>query len=228
MKKLYILFSLSLGLLFFSSCSKDLKPQESTAEAKGLPQTFEATLEYFEGSVLVNGKTAELGMSLHENDVLESGDDSLAELVFYNKNIMRLQANTTVSLGLQASVIQVNLKQGSLGAVFKNLSKLESSDSLRINTPVSSAGVRGTSIYVQASPDETYICDCNGVITLYDKEGRISETLEASHHEGRIIRLMGDLPIIMDGGMRYHDDSFMEDLAKRIQYTIDWETVDRS
>jgi hypothetical protein len=54
----------------------------------------------------------------------------------------------------------------------------------QLNTPNATIGIRGTGIYTEADPEQTYVCTCYGVVDLYaDNDKNSSETITSQHHD---------------------------------------------
>jgi hypothetical protein len=53
-----------------------------------------------------------------------------------------------------------------------------------IETPTVVIGVRGTGVYLEANPEETYLCTCYGIVDLTAASDQTSrETIAATHHD---------------------------------------------
>jgi hypothetical protein len=54
----------------------------------------------------------------------------------------------------------------------------------RIVTASATIGIRGTSVYVESDPEESYICTCYGTADLIPLEtAEIEETVVSEHHD---------------------------------------------
>jgi hypothetical protein len=55
---------------------------------------------------------------------------------------------------------------------------------VRMQTVVATIGIRGTGVYMESDPEQSYICTCYGVTdiaSINDKESK--ETVSATHHD---------------------------------------------
>ncbi len=137
-----------------------------------------------EGRVLVNGAPATLETRIGAADVVEtSGDGSIVFVVGQDAMLMRNNSKLVLTPEMgkqtftQGVVGNMRLLAGRLLTVFAKRRHT-------IETPTVVIGVRGTGVYLETDPQETYLCTCYGIVDLTataDKTSR--ETLETSHHE---------------------------------------------
>ncbi|MBN2535509.1 MAG: FecR domain-containing protein [Spirochaetales bacterium] len=165
-------------LLLVFSCNKKSDQAD--------PAITEAIMEFMEGEVSINDKKAETGEKIENKSIVSTGENSFCEIVFDNKNIIKIQDNTLFKLDFSKVHKSIDLKQGTLISVLKKLAVLADSDSFTITTPAAILGVRGTSFFVKADPVATYICICNGIVTVSDAENNSSEIIKSKHHSGRL------------------------------------------
>lgn len=198
------MLSLFAALLIFSSflCKKE---------------AFSGKVMFLSGSVKISGNTAAIEQIVKPGDEIITGEKGLCVIVFNDKNIIRIESKSRVKI----DGYNIDLREGTFLSVLKKLGK-----SFKITTPTTTASIRGTTFYVKVEdPDNTYFCDCNGIITVSDAEGKNKEELRASHHKGvRVSRKDGALSI-SDAGMLYHTDKDMERIAGKIGVTIDWTKI---
>lgn len=196
-----------------------------TAE-KATPRGYEGTVVYLEGDVQVNGAPAELGQKISGSFSVNTGPESVCEITFGGKNIVRINPDTVTVVNLAQQVPEINLKTGGVASVLRKLDKIAGSDSFRIRTGNAVAGVRGTVFFVQADANQTYVCACNGSVRTIDASGSNEHTIVASHHQAKVYRSSGSSTAVEDAGMLWHDDATMEALAARIGEKIDWTRID--
>ena len=142
------------------------------------------SIQTLEGKVLVNGAPATLGTRIAATDVIETGDDG--HIIFVvGKDAFLLRHNSKLVLtpemvnkGVGESIVgTMRLLAGRLLTVFAKRSHA-------IETPTVVVGVRGTGVYLEVNPEETYFCTCYGLVDLRataDKNSR--ETIESQHHD---------------------------------------------
>ena len=66
--------------------------------------------------------------------------------------------------------------------------------SVKMETLVATIGIRGTGVYMESDPEQSYICTCYGVTdigAINDKQS--SETVSATHHD-RPLYILGKAP----------------------------------
>jgi hypothetical protein len=130
-----------------------------------------------QGDVRVNGAAATLTTLIGPNDTVETGADGRIVFVV-GKDSFLMRPNSKMALkGRQSLVDSVLLLGGKLLSVFG-----KSKHQLR--TPTAIVGIRGTGVYTEADPQETYLCTCYGVVDLSASSDKgSSETIEARHHD---------------------------------------------
>ena len=90
-----------------------------------------------------------------------------------------------------------------------------------INTPTATIGIRGTGIYVEALPGETYVCTCYGVADLAAvNDPAAYETVRTEHHDQpRFVMAHGAPQMIMKAPVINHTDAeliLLESLVGRV------------
>jgi hypothetical protein len=164
-------------------------PERNTASAglfgdRPAPLPAGRSIYRLEGRVLVNGAPATLETRIGAADVVETGSDGSIVFVV-GADAMHMRNNSKLVLtpksGRQTTTQNVignmRLLAGQLLSVFAKRRHA-------IETPSVVIGVRGTGVYLEVNPEETYLCTCYGVVDLTaatDKTSR--ETIEATHHD---------------------------------------------
>jgi hypothetical protein len=117
----------------------------------GMIKTLKGT-----GSIIAQDhKTvAAVGALLHQNDTVETGDDSALGITFVDNTTMSLGPHTQITLTQYVFeprenkfALVANLTKGSLEFISGLMSKL-SPESVALHTPVGTLGVRGTRFLV--------------------------------------------------------------------------------
>ncbi|MGO9411698.1 MAG: FecR domain-containing protein [Spirochaetia bacterium] len=194
----------------------------------GQPGPRVPTITYMEGTVTVDGRPAAIGDTVPLGSVVVTSAQSLADIEFNVRNVMRLSENTTLVFNPRNLQTGSELRVGALTLVLKALPSGAFGESFLVRTPTVVAGVRGTSFFVKVeSPSSTYVCACNGVVQVLGADGRPLKELAASHHKGVRVAGSADNPQVADAPMLYHTDEDVEKVAADIGYTIDWNVVDR-
>ena len=182
------------------------------------------------GDVRVDGKVAKVGMIVKSGSTLKTGKNSVSEIVFDGKNVLKIFENSETTLDFTTQSKGIFLKTGAIASVVKRLLKFADPDRYRyaVRTPTAVAGVRGTSFYVRVeNNNSTYICCCNGVISLENSAGERLKQIEASHHSAVRFTRIEDQNFLTPEELKYHNDQGMERLSEKINVRIDWNTIDR-
>lgn len=137
-----------------------------------------------EGRVLVNGVQATLETQISATDVVETGvDGSIVFVVGQDAMLMRNNSKLVLTPQMGKQTITQNvinnmrLLAGQLLTVFAKRRHT-------IETPTVVIGVRGTGVYLETNPQETYLCTCYGIVDLTASTDKTSrETIESKHHD---------------------------------------------
>jgi hypothetical protein len=157
------------------------------------------------GEAQIDGAPALVGMDVKAGDAIVTGKG--AELVFViGRDAMMVRAGTRIELeGRRGSLLESGLRIVT-GAV---LSVFEPGKPKRINTATATIGIRGTGIYVEALPGETYVCTCYGVADLAAVDDPSAhETVHTEHHDQpRFIMAHGAPQMIVKAPVVNHTDA---------------------
>jgi len=190
----------------------------------------QAEISYLEGQVTIDNVPAAIGDRVPLGATVRTDAVSLCEIVFREKNIIRLGDQTTFVFNPSNLQVGSDLQKGALTLVLKNLVNGAAGDhSFFVRTPTAAAGVRGTSFFVKVQDaNTTYICMCNGVATLDLGADPAALDLESSHHVAYWLSADGGgASTVSKAPLLYHTDGDMEGLAAKIGVSIDWSSVDR-
>jgi len=159
-----------------------------------LPNKLPADQSIFRlsGDVQVNDKAASLQTRIGPGDSVKTAKD--AEVVYVvgeSAFIQRGASFVTVQAEQQATMVVTALRilTGALLSVFP------SRRPVRMSTQTATIGIRGTGVYIESQPKETYFCTCYGVAevaAVNDKES--TETVAASHHDKPLYILADEKP----------------------------------
>lgn len=133
------------------------------------------------GDVKVNGVAATTSTRIRPGDTIQTGDRSFAIFVV-EKDAFILRSNSSMEIPprkVKAGLVPTayTLKRG------KALSVLASRRT-NILTPSAVIGVRGTGVYVESEPEQSYVCVCYGISDLsVAGDPSVTETVAASHHD---------------------------------------------
>ncbi|MEW5733705.1 MAG: FecR family protein [Thermodesulfobacteriota bacterium] len=165
---------------------------------------FSATVADLSGSVAVlNPDRAEWiqaikDMPLTAGHVVRTGPDSFVEILLDNGSLLRLGAETELSLNELATGEEGGPVKSVLflwaGRIMSTVAKLRDSDSsYEVRTVNSVAGVRGTQFLVELpNPDETVVC-------VYEGEVDVTASAEELPHKERSVKVAAGLETMLRG-----------------------------
>jgi len=138
------------------------------------------------GSVLVNGRPADVKTPIFSGDSVETGKDS--QLIFkLNDDAFLLRANSTMRLEKKNQydplISGLRLLTGALAVAFGKGPK-------KIYAQTFTAGIRGTGIYLESTPDVSYFCTCYGsteLMTRADGGTQDKELITSTRHQSRYV-----------------------------------------
>jgi len=133
------------------------------------------------GTVKVNGKDATLDTKIGPKDTIETGKDSEAVFVVGgNSMIMRSDSQLTME-GKEESG---NLLISGLRLLTGKLLSVSRSQGIHIQTQTATIGIRGTGVYLESDPEQTYFCTCYGLADVKaTNDPSSNDTVEATHHD---------------------------------------------
>ena len=143
-----------------------------------------------EGDVKVDGAPASLDTKIGPRSTVETAGKSEVVFVSPDQKAYIVRSNSRVILetaqpdGIFSSGLR--LVAGALLSVFPRGSPVQ------LKTKTATVGIRGTGVYMEADPEQTYLCTCYGVTDVVandDPESR--DTVAASHHDRPLYILSG-------------------------------------
>ena len=133
------------------------------------------------GQVLINGQAATTESKIGAGSTIQTGKNSeVVYAVGQSAFILRADSNVLVEAPPADSLVVTGIKL----LTGKLLSVFPSRRPVSLTTRIASIGIRGTGVYMEAEPDQTYFCTCYGVAdvaALNDPESK--ETVAAKHHD---------------------------------------------
>lgn len=182
-----------------------------------LPGTASAgRLSAAAGEVRINGRRAQRGAAVKPGDTVSTGGLSQAVFVI-GKDAFMLRADSEMEIygakRVRAGVVSgLRILTGALLSVFGPGQK-------DILTATATAGIRGTGIYIEASPELTYFCTCYGKVDLADQHRQQRAQVSADYHEPHMIYAsMRDGRMMEPSTFKNHADEelvFLEALVGR-------------
>lgn len=160
------------------------------------------------GDVRVNRQPASIDTLITAGDRIETGADGLVIFVV-GQDAFLLRSNSSLQLapetasGGEAGALEraaVALMRLATGKVLSVFGKSDHT----IVTPVATIGIRGTGIYVESAPDESYVCTCYGTadITAAGDPAAVETVISTHHSAPRYVTARGE------SGTRIHAAPF--------------------
>jgi hypothetical protein len=134
-----------------------------------------------DGKVKVDGRMATLETPITYKSVIQTGADS--SIIFaVGKDAFILRSHGKLEMqGSETILTGLRLITGKLLSVF---GKRQPEQRLGVSTVVATIGIRGTGMYVESEPDQTYICTCYGTADLSsNKDEKSKETVITEYHD---------------------------------------------
>lgn len=160
------------------------------------------------GQVQVNGQAATLDTVIRASDRIETGAG--ARVVFVvGQDAFILRENSHLQLesaGGDFLIDTLRVLSGKLLSVFGKTRH-------HMSTATATIGIRGTGVYVESQPDESYFCTCYGVTDVQAADDPSQhETIHSKHHNApRYILAAGSAgPRIRPAPFKNHTDEELE------------------
>jgi hypothetical protein len=144
------------------------------------------------GDVHVNDKPADLKTRVGPGDSIRTGKDAEIVYVVGESAFVQRGASFVTVQAEQADTLLVTGMRIITGAL---LSVFPTRRPVRITTQTATIGIRGTGVYLESDPAQTYFCTCYGVAEVSatnDKES--TETVAAKHHDKPLYILADEKP----------------------------------
>jgi hypothetical protein len=143
-----------------------------------------------QGAVQVDGKNANVDSQISPGSTIETGRDG--ELVYVQgSNAYVQRANSRVVLE-KSEKPESTLSQGLRIVTGALLSVFARGTPMQIKTKTATVGIRGTGVYLETDPEQTYFCTCYGVADVSANEDPQSrDTVVAKHHDKPLYILSG-------------------------------------
>lgn len=189
--------------------SAAVAPQRASAQVFGrMPNRIPPGQSIFRisGDVQINGKAADLKSRVGPGDSIQTGKDAEVAYVVGESAFLQRGASFVTVQADQAETLLVTGMRIVTGAL---LSVFPTKRTVRITTQTATIGIRGTGVYLESDPAQTYFCTCYGlaeVAATNDKES--TETVAAKHHDKPLYILANEKPgqNIRSAPFRNHTD----------------------
>ena len=133
------------------------------------------------GKVRIDGRNATLETPITFRSVIETGADG--NIVFaVGKDAFILRSHGRLEMqGSDIILTGLRLVTGKLLSVF---GKRKPKQRLGVSTAVATIGIRGTGVYLESEPEQTYVCTCYGKADLASiADTQSKETVITKHHD---------------------------------------------
>lgn len=143
------------------------------------------------GTVTVDGKPATIDSKVGGRSTLETGKGSeIVYAVGQSAFILRGESRVVLETAQEESSILTGLRllSGKILSVFASKSPMQ----LRSST--ATIGIRGTGVYMEAEPDQTYFCTCYGVAEVASATDPESQEVVAAQHHDRPLYIVKGAP----------------------------------
>jgi len=168
--------ALSAGMFVAAGSAGILRPVHAMGK---IPDVLEPGKSIYDmrGNVTVSGNPADENTQISGTDIVETGRRSHVVFVV-GKDAFVLRSNSRLELSGSGMIVNtLRLVTGKLLSVFGKTKHT-------IKTPNATIGIRGTGVYTEAEPDQSYVCTCYGVVDLYaDNDKNSTETITSQHHD---------------------------------------------
>lgn len=180
--------ALAAGLFSNAVCGREAAAQVLGARPAPLPPG--KSIYRIEGEVLVNGQPATPDTPISASATIETGKNSeVVYVVGESAFLQRSESHVTLETKEADSMI-VSATQLLTGKI---LSVFPSGRPVRMTTKSASIGIRGTGVYTESDPEQTYFCTCYGtadIVAANDPTSR--ETVVSRHHDRPLYILAGE------------------------------------
>ena len=133
------------------------------------------------GQVLINGQAATPDSKVGGGSTIQTGrNGEIVYAVGESAFILRSDSQVVVESPPTDSLVVSGIKL----LTGKLLSVFPSRRPVQLTTRIASIGIRGTGVYMEADPDQTYFCTCYGVADVSAvNDPQSKETVAAKHHD---------------------------------------------
>ncbi|MGE5617173.1 MAG: hypothetical protein ACM3X5_09675, partial [Bacillota bacterium] len=134
-----------------------------------------------QGQVQVDGQSATLQTPVTPTSTIETGKD--AEIVFVQGQTSYIQRGNSRVVLERPSEPQSGFAAGLRLIAGALLSVFPKGTPQQLRTKTATVGIRGTGVYLEADPEQTYFCTCYGVADVVANDDPESkDTVAATHH----------------------------------------------
>ena len=149
-----------------------------------LPATALAgKLQALDGEVTINGRLATRANEIRASDIVRTGRTGRVVMTM-GKDAFLIRANTEIEILGKPNALVLNGLRMLTGALMGVFAK---GASRQLMTATATAGIRGTGVYLEASPEQTYICTCYGTVEIEDLHHTEKRLIVSGYHAPNIV-----------------------------------------
>ena len=166
-------------------------------------QSNTSSFNQVSGTVRVNGQIATVGTPVGLGDRITTELDGEGVFIV-GADAFLVRGASEVELSGEGTVAEtLSVLTGAILGVFGSRQQ-----AMAIDTPIATAGIRGTAAYTIVEPTRSYICICYGTAELVSKAvPSAAENIQTNHHESpRYFNLPGQGAAIEPAGVIGHND----------------------
>lgn len=140
-----------------------------------------------QGMVVIDGQRANIETQVRANSLIQTGSNSRVIFVVGGDAFI-LRSNSELQLGGENFLISgMRMISGKLLSVFGKRNTPH-----RIRTLTATIGIRGTGIYVESDPEQSYVCTCYGHTLIASSEDQaVQQQVISKHHDQPLYILPG-------------------------------------
>lgn len=178
-----------------------------------------------QGDALINGQVLRPQQTVQTGDALETGPGSRLVFVIGNSSFL-VRQNTRMTVERGSTLNAVSLLRMITGAVASVWGK---GNGRLILTPTLTAGIRGTGVYTEVFPEQSYrsyFCNCYGTVDMTAGAGADSVVSRSSYHQafwGEVQPREGRF--LTPAKAINHTDEELEFLARLVNQSTAWQTM---
>ncbi|MCB2101370.1 MAG: hypothetical protein KDE22_10900 [Rhodobacterales bacterium] len=158
--------------------------------ARGLRAQSADGVKSVQGRVLIDGRLATPGMAVTADSQVETGPGAQAVFTIGDSGFLVRGRTLVILRGEAPKDDRPSAVVRALTIISGALLSVHGKGAKSIDTPVATIGIRGTGLYVEARPNETYACTCYGTVDLAARaDPGVRETVVTKYHDApRLIR----------------------------------------
>lgn len=204
-RRRFLIMALNIGIYSSGFAMLQACSQSPITQGKGISRS----IYKLAGEVSINGLPATLETNIIPGDSIITGEKSYIIFVVASESFI-LRSHSTMKLGrhenTNPNIAGINLLSGKMLSVFAPRKPM------LISTPQAIISIRGTGIYVEAEPAQSYVCTCYGETEIIARnQPSVRETITATHHDApkyiyQNSHQNGNASVIEPAPFKNHDD----------------------